>query len=132
MRAEAETAGDVIRLLEKFCASFEARDAEGVMQLMALNADITVVTSEEPLLRGPDELRAFLERYVQGATTYSWVWSRRDVWIAGTVAWLLAVGSETAATGNARVEHPYRMTMVCERREDRWQLVHVHGSSPHP
>jgi uncharacterized protein (TIGR02246 family) len=131
VRADAELVAHVIDLLERFCASFEARDAEGVMQLVARDADMTVVTSEEPLLRGPDELRAFLARYVQGTTTYSWAWTRREVSSAGTVAWLLAEGSETAATGNGRAEHPYRMTMVCEKRDDRWQLMHVHGSSPH-
>jgi uncharacterized protein (TIGR02246 family) len=131
MRPDTETAASVIEVLESFCSSFEARDAERVMQLFAPDTDITVVTSEESLLRGPDELSAFLHRYVQGATTYSWVWNRRDVSIAGAVAWLLAEGTETAATESSKVEHPYRMTMICEKRGDRWLLVQVHGSSPH-
>jgi hypothetical protein len=47
------------------------------------------------------------------------------------VAWLLAEGTETAATGHSEEKHPYRMTLVCERRDDRWILVQIHGSSPH-
>jgi uncharacterized protein (TIGR02246 family) len=131
MKTDAEAAARVIDVLESFCSSFEARDAEGVMQLFAPDADVTVVTSEESLLRGPDELSAFLHSYCHGPTTYSWAWDRRDVSMAGSVAWLLAEGTEIAATGDSKVEHAYRMTMVCEKRGDRWLLVQVHGSSPH-
>jgi len=89
------------------------------------------VTSEEPVLRGPDGLRAFLERYVAGATSYSWVWESRHASIATDVAWLVALGTETATTAAAIHETPYRMTLVAERRSDTWRLVQVHGSSPH-
>jgi hypothetical protein len=102
-----------------------------VMRLFADDSDVAVVTSEEPLLRGPVELRRFLARYADGPTSYSWQWDRRDVSIAGSVAWLLAEGTETAATGDRVEQHPYRMTMVLARREGRWLLRQVHGSSPH-
>ena len=94
-------------------------------------AAVVMVTSEEALLRGPDELRAFLRRYVQGPTTYSWTWDRRGVSAAGTVGWLLAEGTESAAQSNREEKHPYRMSMICEKRDGRWLLLQVHGSSPH-
>lgn len=98
--------------------------------MCAPDADLVVVTSEEPLLRGPVELRRFLERYVDGPTTYSWKWERHDVSTAGPVACLLAEGTEVAASGGRVERHPYRMTMVLELRDGRWLLTHVHGSSP--
>jgi uncharacterized protein (TIGR02246 family) len=122
--------GEVISVLERFCSAFAERDAEAVMRLFAPDPDVVVVTSEDPLLRGPRELRAFLERYVNGATTYSWQWDHHDVSAAGSLAWLLAEGTETAATGSGAEKHRYRMTMVLERRDQRWLLVQVHGSSP--
>ena len=117
---------------EAFCSAFERRDADGVIRLLAPDADTTVVTSEEPLLRGPDEMHAFMNRYVAGPTTYSWSWDRRRVSSAGNVGWLLAEGTETAVTADRREVHPYRMTMVLERRDDQWLVVQVHGSSPQP
>lgn len=76
------------------------------------------------------ELRRFLDRYLEGPTTYSWQWDRHDDSTAGSVAWLLAQGTE-AASSEGRVEHhPYRMTMVLERRDAVWLLRLVHGSSP--
>jgi uncharacterized protein (TIGR02246 family) len=90
LRPEPQTEAELIAVLERFCTAFADRDGEAVMRLFAPDADVVVVTSEEPLLRGLEELAAFLDRYVKGATTYSWEWRRHDVSKSGPVAWLLA------------------------------------------
>ena len=131
MRGDAQTEAALLEILERFCSGFAARDAGGVMQLFAPDADVVMITSEESLLRGPDEVRAFLHRYAQGTASYSWTWDRRDLSAAGAVGWLLAEGTETAAAEDGEEQHPYRMSMVCEKRDGRWFLVQVHGSSPH-
>ncbi len=122
---------DLLSVLHSFCMAFTNRDAEGVMRLLASEAEVQVITSEEPLLRGHDEMRGFLDRYVNGPTTYAWEWDRHDVCELGSVGWLLAEGTEIATYGDRRERHPDRMTMVCESREGRWTLRQVHGSSPH-
>jgi uncharacterized protein (TIGR02246 family) len=122
---------ELIGILDRFCSGFADRDADAVIRVFAPDSDVVVVTSEDSLLRGPVELRRFLDRYVEGPTTYSWKWIRHDVSMAGSVAWLLAEGTETAATEDGVEQHLYRMTMVLERREDRWLVKQVHGSSPH-
>ena len=131
VKADAATVTELIDVLERFCSGFAGRDTEAVMSLFAPDLDVIVVTSEESLLRGPVELRRFLDRYVEGPTTYSWEWDHFDLSRAGSVGWLLAEGSEIAAVEERLQQHPYRMTMVCERREGRWLLMQVHGSSPH-
>ena len=131
VRADPQTEAALREVLERFCSGFAARDAGAVMQLFAPDADVVMVTSEESLLRGPDEVAAFLRRYADGTTTYSWSWDRRDASAAGAVGWLLAEGTETVAAENREETHPYRMSMVCEKRADRWLLIQVHGSSPH-
>lgn len=131
MWAEPATELAMIDVLDRFCSAFTRRDPGGVMALCAADVDLVVVTSESAILRGQAELRPFLDRYAVGPTTYSWRWDSRDVSQAGDVAWLLATGRETAVTGQRRTEHPYRMTMVAQRRQDAWLLLQVHGSSPH-
>jgi uncharacterized protein (TIGR02246 family) len=131
MKADAQTEAAMVGMLDRFCSAFQARDAEAVMGLFAQDPEVVVVTSEEALLRGPDELQDFLRTYVQGPTIYSWTWDRLEVSTADVVAWLLAEGTETAATQDGEQKHPYRMTMVCEKHDGRWLLVQVHGSSPH-
>jgi uncharacterized protein (TIGR02246 family) len=130
MNADAQTEAAMVGMLDSFCSAFQARDGEAVMRLFAPDPDVVVVTSEEALLRGPDELQAFLRAYALGSATYSWIWDRVEVSTADAVAWLLAEGTETAATQDGEHKHPYRMTMVCEKRDERWLLVQVHGSSP--
>jgi ketosteroid isomerase-like protein len=130
---DAVTESELIAVLERFCSGFADRDAKAVMSVFGPDPDreLVVVTSEATLLRGPVELKRFVDRYVGGATTYSWAWDRYGVSSARSVAWLLAEGTETAETGGRMHQHPYRMTMVLERREDGWVLLQVHGSSPH-
>jgi uncharacterized protein (TIGR02246 family) len=125
------TEAALLEILESFCSGFAARDADRVMRLFAPDADVVMVTSEESLLRGRDEMRAFLQRYVRGSATYSWTWDRRDVSAASAVGWLLAEGTETAAAEGREEKHPYRMSVVCEKRDSHWLLVQIHGSSPH-
>jgi uncharacterized protein (TIGR02246 family) len=131
MKADAQTEAAMVDMLDSFCSAFQARDAEAVTRLFAPDPDVAVVTSEESLLRGPDELQAFLRAYVHGSTTYSWTWDRLEVSTADAVAWLLAEGTEVAATQAGEQQHPYRMSMVCEKRDEQWLLVQIHGSSPH-
>ena len=121
----------VIRVLGEFCRGFADRDPASVLGVCALDPGLAVVTSESALLRGPEEFRSFLARYVAGPATYSWYWERHDVSSSGEVAWLLAVGTETASAARAVDRHPYRMTMVLARRADAWLIQQVHGSSPH-
>ena len=118
-------------MLDRFCAAFAAKDVDAVMGVFADSDDIAVVTSEEPLLRGREELRSFTERYAAGDTTYSWIWQRCEALVEGTVGWLLAEGTEMASTPDGEARHPYRMTMVMRNAGDRWLIVQAHGSSPH-
>ena len=129
---DAQTEAELLEILERFCSGFAARDADGVIQLFAPGADVVMVTSEDSLLRGPDEVRAFLHHYAQGTTKYSWTWTRRDVSSAGAVGWLLAEGTETVAGEEREEKHPYRMSMVCEKRDGRWLVMQVHGSFSAP
>jgi ketosteroid isomerase-like protein len=131
MKADAETEAAALEILESFCSAFAHRDVEAVMSLFAEDPDIVVVTSEESLLRGHDEVSSFLIGYAEGSTTYSWEWERIEVSSVGPVAWLLAEGTERAVGEEAEERHPYRMTMVCALRDDRCLLMQVHGSSPH-
>jgi ketosteroid isomerase-like protein len=126
-----QTSAALIGVLEEFCSGFERRDPDAVMRLVASDPALIVVTSEEAILRGPAELAAFLQRYQQGPTTYSWTWDRYDAGTSGTMGWLLAQGWETAATAGRTERHPYRMTIAFRQDAERWTPVLIHGSSPH-
>jgi uncharacterized protein (TIGR02246 family) len=132
MIADAGVEAAVLDILERFCGGFATGDREAIVDVFAPDGDVVMVTSEPALLRGPDAIRSFVDRYVGGTTRYSWTWRRRDVSAAGAVGWVLAEGTETVAHNAGDEVHPYRMSAVCERRGDRWFLMQIHGSSPQP
>jgi hypothetical protein len=120
----------LLDLHDRFCAGFSERRPDVVLGTVVDTSELVVVTSEEALFRGIVELRGFLERYATGPRTYSWSWDRRDTVITDTWGCLLAVGTEIASDGTEQHLTPYRMTVVGKRTDDRWALLHVHGSSP--
>ena len=122
---------DLLDLHDRFCQGFADRAPDLVLDTLADGPQLVVVTSEEALLRGAQEVRAFLERYVVGTTTYSWAWDRRDTTTFETWGCLLAVGTESASVAGRSKATPYRMTIVAKRETERWAIVQVHGSSPH-
>jgi hypothetical protein len=126
-----DIASQMVGLLDRFCGGFAAGDAATVTAACDMNPDLIVVTSEQLVLRGGEELAAFLRDYERGPTRYAWAWDRHDVCGYADVGWLLATGTETATTGAMTSSNPYRMTMVATRRSGDWSLVQVHGSSPH-
>jgi hypothetical protein len=90
---DARTEAEGIGVLARFRAAVAARDTAGVLGSCAPDPDVVVVTSEQPLLRGHEELVAFVGGYAEGPTTYSWEWRSCEVSAAGTAAWLLAQGT---------------------------------------
>lgn len=129
MNAGPEMEASLCALLARFCQGIAARDAHTVLQL--LDSDAVIVTSEEALVRGRDDVNGFIQRYARGNTAYVWAWDRVDVSAAGNIGWLVAEGSETETSGGSEHRRRYRMTMVFERRGDRLYLLHVHGSPPY-
>jgi hypothetical protein len=69
---DARTEAEGIGVLARFRAAVAARDTAGVLGSFAPDPDVVVVTSEQPLLRGHEELVAFVGGYAEGPTTYSW------------------------------------------------------------
>jgi ketosteroid isomerase-like protein len=90
---DARTEAEGIGVLARFRAAVAARDTAGVLGSFAPDPDVLVVTSEQPLLRGHEELVAFVGGYAEGPTTYSWESRSCEVSAAGTAAWLLAQGT---------------------------------------
>ena len=122
---------ELLEIHDRFCQGFADRRPDLVLKTVADTPELVVVTSEEALLHGAGELRAFLERYAAGPTTYSWTWDRRDATTSDSWGCLVAVGTEVASGEGGQHATPYRMTLVAERTDNRWVLLQIHGSSPH-
>ena len=121
---------DLEELLDRLTAAVGDRDGAVALELFADDADTSLVTSEEFVARGREWVVRLFELYAEGDTTFSWQWDRREVAESGDVGWILATGVETMVGADHGHELPYRLTLVCERRDGRWLIRHFHGSSP--
>jgi len=127
----ARRQAELIEVLDRFCSAFARRDPGAVLRLCAPDLDLVVVTSEESSLRGPAELRRFLDRYVEGSTTYSWEWHRHDVSMRDRPRGSSPRGPKPPRARSASHIIRTGRRWVLERRADRWLVRQVHGSSPH-
>jgi ketosteroid isomerase-like protein len=94
--------------------------------LAVLTPDVVLMGSEAgELAKGLDEVRRLLEHLFSQPVSFRWTWKWREVSAAGPVAWVIA----EATFGGT---HPYRMTVVLEKRAGRWLWTQFHGSEPAP
>lgn len=128
MQADAQTREEVLLTLGEFRAAIEQERIEGVLALMAPDADATFIgPSLGEIARGPIELRRFLEELFATPGTLSWEWDDVSISCAGEVAWLWLDGALVLDGVSTRA---YRITGVLERRQGRWIWTLFHGSEP--
>ena len=128
MQADAQTREEVLLALGEFRAAVAQKRIEGVLTLMAPDADATLIgSSVGEIARGPLELRRFLEDLFATPGTISWEWDDVSISCAGEVAWLWLDGGLVL---DGRSQRPYRVSGVLERRQRRWIWTLFHGSEP--
>jgi ketosteroid isomerase-like protein len=128
MDADAATRSEILAVLGDFRAAVAEKRLEGVLTLLAPDADTTIIGSSiGEIARGPMEIRPFLENVFDSPDTISWEWDDVNVSCAGDVAWLWTEG---ALVLNGRSDRSYRISGVLERRQGRWLWCLFHGSEP--
>jgi ketosteroid isomerase-like protein len=129
MEANDEVAAAVLGVLDAWAAAAAQGDGAAQRPFFADDADVMLIGSADwELSRGPAELDGFFAT-ANGVPSWS-TWRERHVSHTGDVAWAFADGEFTWEFEGRRNTIPYRMTVILERRGDRWVIVHYHGSEP--
>jgi len=124
MYANARVEAEVLSTVDGFNDAISRKDVDATLSLFAPDPDVFLMGSEaDEVATGPDEIRRHLQRIFARPVTYRWDWKSRKVSAAASVAWVAADASVTGA-------HPYRITVVLEKRDGRWLLMQFHGSEP--
>jgi ketosteroid isomerase-like protein len=132
MRPAAKTEADVLATLDEFSEAFASRAVERVMELFAADADVVFMGSEAgETAIGANVLRVLLKEIFSRPESYSWEWKWRSVSAAESVAWVTADAVVRANGGDRDLALPYRLTVVMEKRGNRWVWMQYHGSEPH-
>jgi ketosteroid isomerase-like protein len=131
MKANAQTEAAVLRVLNRFMESYQERDLEGLMSLVAPDDDLFLFgTGIDEKRIGRDEFKLQAERdWAQtDALAFDLTWYQ--VSASGPVAWVAADGLGQGTAGGQEIEFPLRMTAVLERRNDEWLMLQAHLSLP--
>ena len=131
LKPDAKTESEVLATLDEFSGAFARRTQERVMALFATDADIVFIGSEAgETAIGPNALEIRLKAIFSRPESYSWEWKWRSVSAAESVAWVTADAVVRAKGGERDLALPYRLTVVMEKRHDRWLWMQYHGSEP--
>lgn len=133
MKANAQTEADVKAALARLAECYAKRDLEGLLALMAPDADHVMYGTQA------DEKRVGLEEIKRQAQRD---WSQTDAasmefgWISVSasngVAWVAADMTFKVEAGGQAMAVPGRLTAVLEQRDGRWLFVQSHVSMPAP
>lgn len=133
MKADAKTEAAVLAVLNKFVESYQKRDIDGLMALLAPNDDLFLYGTgidEKRIGREQFKFQAERDWSQTEALAFNLTWHRISA--AGPVAWVAADGVGQGRVGGQEIQFPLRMTAVLEQRGNEWLLVQSHVSLPAP
>jgi hypothetical protein len=120
----------ILTLLERLNQGFARHDVQQILDLFAPDPQIVFIGSEaDETAIGPTQLRTLLEGLFARPETYQWRWGQPHLGVTGHLAWL-STEAVLLIEGPERLQLPYRITLVLQRRGNAWLIVHYHGSEP--
>jgi ketosteroid isomerase-like protein len=131
MKADEDTTKEVLAVLDRLSAAYEARDLEGACLLFSPNAETSFFGAggHAPYV-GPEGIRTIVGKIVGLDEVFTLRLREATVSARGDVAWCVADAEIVARLGTAERRHPYRMTVILEGGRGRWRIAHHHGSEP--
>lgn len=131
MKADATTEQAVLASLHQLTEAYADRDLSAFMSCFAPDADVMLYgTGEDEKRYGLLQIRSQVERdweqTEQAQMHFDWL----SVSAAEPVAWLAAEGAFLLRVAGQKISLPARLTLVLERRENRWLIMHAHFSTP--
>jgi ketosteroid isomerase-like protein len=131
MKADGVTEKEVMDVLSKFADCYSKRDIEGLMSLIASDPDIVLFSLDtEGNHIGLDEIKTQFERewsqFEAASIEFNWT----SISAAGAVAWVSANFLYKVTIKGHIVIFTCSVTIILEKRGDRWIMVHGHYSVP--
>jgi len=131
MKADSVTEKAVNAVLDKFAESYARRDLKSAMSLIAPDADVIIYgTGADEKRIGQEAIKTQFERdwaqIEDPGLEYNWI----SISAAGNVAWVAIDAVLKAKVDGQNLKFHSRITMVLEKRGDRWLIVQGHFSFP--
>ena len=133
MHADADLLRPIHAVLDRFSATYAARDEAGFLGCFAMDADVVAFgTGADEKRLGIDGIREQVRRdWAQSeAAGMGFTWT--SVSTAGDVAWVAADCLLSFRVRGQAGVLPARASVVLRRRDADWRIVHLHVSVPTP
>lgn len=131
MKVDSVTEKAVKAALDKFAESYARRDLKSAMSLIAPDDDVVIYgTGADEKRVGQEAIKTQFERdwaqIEDPGLEYNWI----SISAAGNVAWVAMDAVLKAKVDGQNLKFQSRITMVLEKRGDRWLIVQGHFSFP--
>jgi hypothetical protein len=131
MVANEETIAAVHGVLDRFAATYSAKDEAGVLGCFAVGSDgVLIGTGADEWRVGDAAVRAQVERDFAQADSLSVEYGELHIDGIERVAWFAAKATIRASVGGEPFESALRLTGVVTQRGDDWRIVQSHLSFP--
>jgi ketosteroid isomerase-like protein len=131
MVASQETIAAVRGVLDRFAASYAAKDEEGVLGCFAVgDGGVLVGTGADEWRVGEAAVRTQLERDFAQADSLAVEYGELHIDGTDGVAWFAAKATVRATVDGEPFESALRLTGVLTRQGDGWKIVQSHLSFP--
>jgi ketosteroid isomerase-like protein len=131
MKADAGTEAAVIKTMNRLVDSYKMRDIEALAACFAPDSDVVMYgTGADEKRIGLEEIRFQAQRDWDQSDAISMAFNETSVSAAGRVAWVASDGSFKIRAGGQEFTAPTRLSVVLEKRNGDWLVVHAHFSVP--
>lgn len=131
MKAHPEIVNSVMNMLKLYAQAYLEKDVEGLMVLFASDPDLVVIGSgRDEWAKGPEELKNGFKRDLSQAENIRVDFEDVSVSSSGDVAWTSAHMTMAATVDGKDMTLFGRLSVVLEKRENKWFFTHLHYSIP--
>jgi uncharacterized protein (TIGR02246 family) len=118
-------------VLEGMTHAYKTRNLEAFMTCFAPDSDVVVYgTGADEKRIGPEQIRFQVERDWSQSESAEMAFTWRTIEAAGDVAWAALDGAFNVRAGGQAISLPARASVVFEKRDGKWIIVHSHFSTP--
>ena len=131
MKADSEVEKAVKDLLDRYIKAYASKDLEGMMSLFADDPDLVFIgTGEEEWVQGYEDLKKGFKRDFKQADEIDVGFENLTISSTGNVAWASMRMMMNAMVNGEEVILVGRLSIIAEKRENKWLFVHLHFSLP--
>ena len=131
MKADKNTESEINDVLNNYANAYSDKDIKSMMSLFADDPDFVAIgTGRDEWINGHNQLKNGFLRDFSQADEIEVAFEKITVSNAGNVSWVSATMTMNAEIEDAELILGGRLSLVLEKRDNKWLITHIHFSLP--